>query len=89
MPRTATSDVDSKMVGGEIRAAREARALTQSQLAKELGVSGAYVQKLEAGRANPTIGQLANVARRLGLRLQVTFVEPVPVEDPFAELAKL
>jgi transcriptional regulator with XRE-family HTH domain len=89
MPRTSTSDVDSKLVGVEIRAARERRGLTQSQLAKELGVSGAYVQKLEAGRANPTIGQLANVARSLRMALRVNFAEPAPIEDPFADFAKL
>jgi XRE family transcriptional regulator, aerobic/anaerobic benzoate catabolism transcriptional regulator len=89
MPRTSTSDIDSKMVGAEIRAARELRGLTQAQLASELGVSGAYVQKLEAGRDNPTIGQLANVARGLQMSLRVSFAEPAPIEDPFAELAKL
>jgi transcriptional regulator with XRE-family HTH domain len=42
-------------------------------LAERLGVSAAYIGKLETGRANPTVGMLARVARALDLRLMVQF----------------
>jgi transcriptional regulator with XRE-family HTH domain len=48
-------------------------------LAERLGVSAAYVGKLEAGRSNPTVGMLARVARALDSRLMVEFrIEPAP-----------
>jgi transcriptional regulator with XRE-family HTH domain len=89
MPRTATSTIDAKVVGASLRRARMQQDLTQAELAKRLSVSGAYVQKIEAGRANPTLGQLANVARALGRTLSVEFTQaPEPV-DPLAGYAAL
>lgn len=79
MPRTSTSPLDSARVGGAIRRARAAAGVTQTMLAERLGVSAAYVNKLETGRANPTIGMLARVARALDSRLMVEFrSEPAP-----------
>lgn len=89
MPRTATSVVDAKAVGATLRRARMQQRLTQAEFAKRLGVSSAYVQKIEAGRANPTLGQLANVARALGRTLNIEFGHaPEPV-DPLANYAAL
>jgi transcriptional regulator with XRE-family HTH domain len=67
-------------VGATIRSARNGAGVTQIVLAERLGVSAAYIGKLEAGRANPTVGMLARVARALDSRLNVEFTsEPVPV----------
>lgn len=90
MPRTASSDPDAKELGASIRQARSDRGWTQAELAGRLGVSPAYVQKLEGGRANPTVGQLANVASALEMDLEISFVpEQTAVRDPFEELAEL
>jgi transcriptional regulator with XRE-family HTH domain len=87
MPRTATSSLDAKIVGEKLRQARIAEGLTQAGVAERLQVSSAYVQKLEAGRANPTVGQLANLAAALGRTLNVQFDVTAEAPDPLADLA--
>ena len=87
MPRTVTSTVEAKVVGEKLREVRTAEGLTQAAVAERLGVSPAYVQKLESGRANPTLGQLATVAAALGRELNVQFGVPLKVPDPLGEFA--
>lgn len=86
MPRTATSSVLSKAVGQEIAQTRRARGLTQSELGERLQTSGAYVAKVETGRANLTLGQLAAFADALsaGLDIRLPLVERrrVQLRDP-------
>ena len=89
MPRTVTSSVDAKVMGTCLRRARRQQGLTQAELAERLEVSGAYVQKLEAGRANPTLGQLASIARALGRSLSVEFLQAPEPTDPLADFAAL
>jgi transcriptional regulator with XRE-family HTH domain len=84
MPRTATSVTANSYVASVLRSAREAAGLTQSELAERLDVSPAYVQKVEAGKANLTIGQLARFGEALGAFLQLE-LKPLPVEEPFLE----
>ncbi len=60
-----------------IRAARVQAGLSQSQLARRLGISQAAVAKLERPRANPTIGTLQSTMRALGRKL-VLSTEPAP-----------
>lgn len=89
MPRTTSSEPGSRLAGGAIRAARTERDLTQAQLAERLEVTPAYIQKLEGGRANPTVGQLTALGEALGMRLVLGFeLEPEPI-DPFADLAQI
>lgn len=54
---------------------RERRGWTQEELAQRLGVTQSYVAKLESGRENLTLGQLAKVGKALGCRLRIEFVE--------------
>jgi transcriptional regulator with XRE-family HTH domain len=63
----------SKAVGEEIAKARRARGFTQTELGERLDTSGAYVAKVETGRANLTIGQLAAFADALNAGLVVQF----------------
>jgi transcriptional regulator with XRE-family HTH domain len=71
MPRTATSDLASKLVGEAIRAARLEVGITQAELASRLGTTPVYITNVEAGRTNLTVGQLANIADALGAGLDV------------------
>ena len=89
MPRTRTSDILAKAVGGELRRARLERGLTQLELGTRLGTSGAYVANVEAGRENLTLGQLANLAQALEAGLDITFPLPerASVEVPAAPTA--
>jgi ribosome-binding protein aMBF1 (putative translation factor) len=60
--------------------ARNQAKLTQTQMAEKLGVSQAYVAKLESGEANPTIAAIGKMLAILGLRL-VTNVESLTPEE--------
>jgi transcriptional regulator with XRE-family HTH domain len=86
VPRTAASDLASKLVGREVRRARLTAGLTQAEVAERLGTSASYVANVEAGRLNPTVGQLARIAEAVGADFEVSLprleIEPVVVDEP-------
>lgn len=55
-----------RQMGARIRKLREARDMSQTALAKKAKISREYVNKLEAGRYDPTMGVLQRIARALG-----------------------
>jgi transcriptional regulator with XRE-family HTH domain len=59
-----------KQMGTRIRKLREARDLSQGELAKQARITREYVNKLEAGRYDPTVGVLQRLAK--ALRVKVT-----------------
>ncbi len=73
VPRTRRSAIHAQLVGQRIRDAREQVGLTQLQLARRMDVSQPVIAALEAGRGNPTVGQLAAVAEALQVGLDVDF----------------
>ena len=60
-------------IGRMVREVREARGLSQRQLAERMGTTQSVVGRLEAGGSKPTIVTLERVAHALGLRLEVRF----------------
>ena len=60
----------------DLVALREARGLSQAQLAKLLGVSQPAVAKLESGSQNLTLRTLVRVVTALGGDLRVTIRKP-------------
>lgn len=52
--------------GSRLRAAREARGITQEALGFEVGVAKATVSKWETGRSEPTLEQIALLTGLLG-----------------------
>jgi transcriptional regulator with XRE-family HTH domain len=54
-------------LGMKLRRARIARKLSQEALAKKARVTREYVNKLEAGRYDPTVGTLIRLAKALGV----------------------
>jgi predicted RNase H-like HicB family nuclease/DNA-binding XRE family transcriptional regulator len=60
----------------EIRWARQDANLSQSELAKLVGVSRQQISLLEAQGGNVTLGTLERVANALGRELDVSFVSP-------------
>jgi transcriptional regulator with XRE-family HTH domain len=54
-----------KLDGRNVRAVRQARGMTQEQLAEESGFSQQYISDLERGRRNPTIVSLYEIAHAL------------------------
>ena len=55
-----------KLVGRNVRAIRQARGMTQEQLAEKSGFSQQYISDLERGRRNPTVVTLHDLAQALG-----------------------
>jgi transcriptional regulator with XRE-family HTH domain len=53
------------LLGRNIRACREARGLTQEQLALDAGMKRSYVSELERGLRNPTVRALGRLAQAL------------------------
>src|SRR6266508_2508846 len=60
-------------LGARIRALREARGLSQTELAKRMGTSQPAIARLEAGRVTPGLDTLDRVADALNVELAVTF----------------
>lgn len=73
MPRASRSDVYSARVGLEIRKTRRQLGVSQAELARRRAVSPAYITALEAGRHNPTVGQLAHIAQAMQVGLDIGF----------------
>ena len=55
-----------RAVGRRLAEERRRLGLTQEALAEKLGVSAKYLQRIEAGRQNLTLGSLVTLARALG-----------------------
>lgn len=73
-----------EIVGRNVRRYRLAAKLSQAEVAqrigsRSLGVSQGYVSELEAGRRNPTISTLQEIARALGIRPAELLEEPVQI----------
>ena len=86
MPRTTTSAQYMQVVGRALRARRLDLGIPQAEVARRLEVSATYVQNVEAGRANLTLGQLARVAAALDAVPRVTLE---PLSTSAAELGAL
>ncbi len=75
-------DEELEQLGGRladnIRALREARGLTQLQLAKSAGLPRATWANLESGAANPTLSVLARVATALSVPFEELLMRPTP-----------
>lgn len=56
-------------VGARLRQLRQARRLTQEQLAERSGLSYKFVGEVERGRGNPTLTTLASLSEALGVGL--------------------
>ena len=56
-----------RLVGRNVRRVRQARGLTQEQLADRSGFSQQYISGLEQGRRNPTIVTIYELAGALGV----------------------
>ena len=55
------------VVGRNVRRARIEKGLTQEELAERAGTSQFYVSSLEAGRRNPTVVTVFELAQALGV----------------------
>lgn len=56
-------------LGDRLRQLRQARRLTQEQLAERAGLSNKFVGEVERGKGNPTLTTLAALSEALGVGL--------------------
>lgn len=56
-------------VGARLKQLRQARRLTQEQLAERAGLSYKFIGEVERGRGNPTLTTLAAISDALGVGL--------------------
>lgn len=68
-------DAMSLDLGGKLRRFREARGLSQRELARRAGISNATVSQIESNTISPSVGALKRILDAL----------PVPMSDFFAE----
>jgi transcriptional regulator with XRE-family HTH domain len=52
-----------------LKALREARGLTQEELAKKAGISRGYLARLETGRHDPHLSRLRKLAKILKVKV--------------------
>jgi ribosome-binding protein aMBF1 (putative translation factor) len=64
-----------RSLGKQIREMRQARGLSQEQLAAEAGIDNSHLGKLERGEGNPTIGLLVHVVSALSGSLKIDIIE--------------
>ena len=71
-------------IGDAIRVVREARGISQEELAQANAYDRFYLYRLEAGRSTVYITRLLRTLKSLGITLSVTFdtSEPVGEESP-------
>lgn len=58
--------------GQVILDARKNSKITQSELAKRLGVDKSYISKIENGIVNPSVGFFYRIMNALNLRIEIT-----------------
>ena len=69
--------LDAHQLGLRLRRLRQERAWSVSGTASAAGLSTRYVTEMEAGRANPTVGALDQLAEAYGLALADVLPRPV------------
>jgi transcriptional regulator with XRE-family HTH domain len=58
---------DAKKLGENLKKIRTKKNITQTELAKTLGVDKSFVSNIENGKTNPTLSTITNLAQTLGM----------------------
>lgn len=73
--------VNSKAIGRNIRNARKTQGMTQEKLAECMGVSSAYIGKLERGERTANLDNLSNLANILAVSIESLVQGSVPINN--------
>jgi transcriptional regulator with XRE-family HTH domain len=63
----------AKTLGERIRELREARGLTQREIANRIGIDDYYISRLENNHVNPTLATMQKIATALDVELRDFF----------------
>jgi len=58
---------ESARLGLNLKRIRTKKAISQGDIARELGVSRGFVSTIENGKTNPTLSTISNIAKALGV----------------------
>jgi transcriptional regulator with XRE-family HTH domain len=79
-----------ELLGHEVRRLRKDQKLTIEQLAERAGLTGNYLGTIEAGKRDPSLFTLCQLARGLKVPLYALFGQELPEISPAAiEMSKL
>lgn len=60
---------DSKKLGENLKKFRIQKNITQTEIAKTLGVDRSFVSNIENGKTNPTLSTIASLAKSLDITI--------------------
>ncbi len=69
----------STHISRALRAAREAKGLRQSELARMVGIDSGHLSRIESGKLNPKVTTLTELARALDLEIMLIPRKQVPI----------
>ena len=69
--------MDAQMVGRRIKAAREAKGLTQEALAAMVDLSSTHISVIERGLKTPNLDSFVSIANELGVSADALFIDVV------------
>lgn len=64
---------EAKKLGDNLKKIRIKKNITQSEIAKKLGVDRSFVSNLENAKTNPTLSTVTNLAKVLDVSLKELF----------------
>lgn len=68
---------DAKKLGENLKRIRTKKKITQTELAKTLGVDKSFVSNIENGKTNPTLSTIADLAKALEVAITELFKQYV------------
>jgi transcriptional regulator with XRE-family HTH domain len=68
-------------VGGKLRSVREARGVSQRELARRSGISNATISQIESSTINPSVGALKRILDAIPMPMADFFAEEAPPRD--------
>lgn len=64
---------EAEKLGNNLKRIRTERGISQSDIAKSLGVSRGFVSNIENGKRNPTLATISKLAKAIGVPTEELF----------------
>lgn len=63
----------NQRLGAKIKSIRKSKGISQEELAYQAKIDYSYINEIEAGKRNPSIKRIAQIARVLGVEVKDLF----------------